>query len=980
MASRAIFISCILLMLLVLTISCSGGDPVTGNSGMPDASAERTMQEYESNHYLWNFNLVYVNPRENEFEIIPVRQVADHWNILGFLEQGPCTDCLKITQIQPSGNGTLLVDIEIAHPFDNANLTGFDVRGIAMFSGSQDFPTSGLNVSDRWLGDGALVNADGYTTLYNFTTAGSGPGGLQGYIEGELVTVTTPDALLNGYRRFISDGSENTRNAFYSGDAIAVTYEIKMPDGPFVFGYAVDASWIPAINQPVEDPMTDFGPEANCPEAWKIAVTSTYAGDGLTASGGTAKLMVDVYDWQGKDDVHPILVECPELFDGTIEGAWESDGDGYTRYEAEIENVKLAPSGFYTCLVSKEAQENDPVGKPWLDLTAYQVFNIEVGWPADFPIDVTPPWLSFSPYDICVEGDYAYIAASRNGMLIFDISDPENPVGISRIDTTWYAARVVVSGSYAVIASNHVGHPDYSKLDIVDIDPPESAHIVNTINFFGYVSGLAVSGSSVCYIRRVQGGPDLYIIDIEPPESAQVVKSFYMPWSSSGDVAASDGYACVPTEFGIWIMDIDPPESSYVVSTVDSDINGEAAVSDGYAYATDWSSDLLIVDIDPPESTYIVDIIDMPVVAEEIVAADGYLYGIDGSHFHIMDVVPPASTYLVNSIDLAGENTNTIAVSGGYAYAGDSITGVQIIDIDPPESAYSINVFDTLSNADGVALAEGYAYVADDYGLQIVDVDPLESAYIVKSVYTPGGANGIAASSGYACLTIPSGEIHLIDIDPPESAYIVNTVDTPGMASEVAMSGDYAYVADNEYGLQIIDISPPESAYIVKTVDTPGNASGVRLSGEYAYVADREFGLQIIDISPPGSAYILHSVYMPGSALRVTVSGEYAYVAYDLSQNSGFNIIDIDPPGQAYIFKSVPTNDINALAISGGYAYIADSTYNESGFKIFDIDPPGSAYYVKSYSTPADVTGIVVSDNYAYVAGNYFGLKIIQLW
>ncbi len=978
MVSRSIIFICILLMLMALTISCSGSDPVTGDTGVPEVSADRTVQEYDLNHYLWNYHLIYVNLRENEFEVIPVRQVADHWNILGFLEQGPCTDCLKITQIQPSGNGTLLVDIGITHPFDNANLTGFDVRGIAMFSGSHFFPESGLNMSDRWLGDGVLVNPDGYTTLYNVTTTGSGPGGLQGYIEGELATVSAPDALLNGYRRFISAGSENTRNAFYSGDAITVTYEIDMPDGPFAFGYAVDACWAPPVNQPVVDPMTDFGPEANCPEAWKMVVTSTYAGDGLTASGGSAILTIDVFDWQGKEDVHPVVVECPELFDGEVEGIWVSDGDGYTRYEAEIENVKLGQSGFYTCLVSKEAQENDPVGKPWLNLTAYQVFNIAVGWAADYPIDVTPPWLNFDPIDICMEGNNAYIAGGDKGLNIFGITDLENPVWVSWVDTDWETNKVTASGNYVYAVSSLAVPGNPWKLVIIDTDPPESAHIINTLDLNGSVSDLVISDGYACVGCRHQSGPEFMVIDIDPPESAHLVYSTTdLPFNSSADVAASDGYAYVITASGVNIYDINPAESAHFVNTVESEYVDEVVASGGYICTTNYNLGSQIIDVDPPESAHIVNSVYTPGTTREIAASGGYVYVRSSSQIHIVDVYPPESAYHVRSVDLIGADATSIAASGGYVYVGREFAGLQIIDVDPPDSAYTASQLIKIRDTHGVALSEGYAYVADTYGLRILDINTPESAVIYVSVDTSYVPRAVAISSGYACFAISLEGIHLIDIDPPESAYVIKAVDTPGMAPGVAMSGDYAYVADNEYGLQIIDISPPESAYIVKAVDTPGIARGVRLSGAYAYVADSAYGLQIIDISSPESAFILKSVYMPGSTSRVTVSGDYAYIAYHYNENSGFHVIDINPPGQAYVVKSVPTyGEIAEIAISGGFAYVACG----SVLQIIDIDPLALTYTIDSIEMPDDTEGVAVSENYAYVADGPEGLRIIQLW
>ncbi len=388
MPARYLFNSLMVAFMTTLVLSCSTGAPVSDTRG-PDltnpVTPEVTGQEQvgsemetdKSSHYLWSFVNVLVDPREMKFEVIPLRQAETHWNTLRWLEKGPCTNCVAITNIEPSGTGTILVDVEITHPFDTANLTGFDVRGIAMFEGTHDFPDSGQTTSDQTAGEGELVNADGLTSLYNSGTEGSGPNGLQGYMKGKFATVTYPNSTLNGYIRYISGDPANTRNAFFSGSKIMQTFEIDMPNGPFILGYAVDASWAPPIHKPIVDPMIDFPPEANCPEPWNVDGTVIPIGQGLSNLGGSAVLTVDVYDWQGKSTVLPPRIECPELFDGSVTADWKADGTGYTIYEATISNTKLADVGFYKCLVAVEDTENASA-PAWLDLTAYQIMLLEV--------------------------------------------------------------------------------------------------------------------------------------------------------------------------------------------------------------------------------------------------------------------------------------------------------------------------------------------------------------------------------------------------------------------------------------------------------------------------------------------------------------------------------------------------------------------------------------------------------------------------
>jgi hypothetical protein len=327
-------------------------------------------------HYLWGYYMIQINRADYSADVIPVRLAAGHWNVPQFLEKGPCTNCFKLDGVYPNPDGTLNVDVLIKHPFPNPNLTGFDVRGIAMFNGTHQFPQAGLAISLRTNGEGEVVNADGYTSLFNPTTVGHG---FEGYAKGKLATGIPPSATLNGFKRFVTLDPANTRNAFYAGDKIVVTYRVDMPDppAPWVFGYAVDASWSPPISKPVDDPMTDFGPEANCPEPWQISASSEPIGEGMTDQGGSVKLSIDVYDRQGNTSHKLPSVECPELFSDTLTADWISSAADHASYQVTVSNTELAPEGQYNCLIGVEDNEND-TSPEWLDLTAYRIVSLPV--------------------------------------------------------------------------------------------------------------------------------------------------------------------------------------------------------------------------------------------------------------------------------------------------------------------------------------------------------------------------------------------------------------------------------------------------------------------------------------------------------------------------------------------------------------------------------------------------------------------------
>jgi uncharacterized delta-60 repeat protein len=375
----------IVLVVVGFLIGCSSGghnaSPVVPDetSSPPEITGNSITADINT-HYLLTYSLINIdatNPDDVKAEIIPARLGSVHINILKFLEFAPCTDCLKIVGVSYPEPGTLDVDIEITHPFDDMNFTAFDVRGIVMFNGSYKFPASGLTMPDSSMGDGELLNAEGLTQLFNGSTLGMA-GDLFAYYKGKMATPTVPNADLNGFIRHITDDPTNTRNALYAGDSVTRTYSLALPNTEFVLGYAVDASWdVPTVD-PVTDPMTQFPATANCIEPWKIEASSN-----LYGGGGPIPflLTIDVYDWQGKDTISTVLVECPELFTGQKSASFIEIIPWYARYEVWIYNFKGAPPGTYKVLISAEAVEN-ATSPDWIDLTAQIIIEVIVPEPA----------------------------------------------------------------------------------------------------------------------------------------------------------------------------------------------------------------------------------------------------------------------------------------------------------------------------------------------------------------------------------------------------------------------------------------------------------------------------------------------------------------------------------------------------------------------------------------------------------------------
>ena len=297
-------------------------------------------------------------------------------------------------------------------------------------------------------------------------------------------------------------------------------------------------------------------------------------------------------------------------------------------------------------------------------------------------------------------------------------------------------------------------------------------------------------------------------------------------------------------------------------------------------------------------------------------------------------------------------------VSGNYAYAGDSAGHINIIDIDPPESAYIVSSPPSPIIATCLKVSGGYAYSGDSAGdfLSIIDIDPPETApnglfRNVEVEFHLVGYNykSIAVSSGYAYLHC-AAVIQIIDIDPPETAYYVGHINSTGFGFlEVCNSGNYLYATEDMVAsnIHIINIESPESPVLVKLINTMADGlygpHGIYVSNGLAYVtfdqnspADNN-GLGIYDIDPPESAHLVKYITTGGSTLRrLFVTDQYAY----LTDDNGLIIVDISPLETAHVVDSLDAPGISReVRVSNGYAYLQTAYTGEGGegFQIIDL-------------------------------------------
>jgi hypothetical protein len=271
------------IIILVIFCGCSG----IGNIVAPDGSTNETVRLRlpQLDRWTWHTGLYRVSEDHSTVEKLPFRTADWHVNVNKLVEPPSCSHCLMVGKPQLQPDGTIKIKVILTHPFPGQpEYTGFDVRGTVIFPATRYWKREPNTLYDGNAepvfevfdhlyfsraedGGGQLLNADGFT-MYLFPGLDIVPHlPITKYSKGQYANGPDPDSTINGYRLFTKDPE---RRMFLVTDTIGRTYHISPPEGEFIFGYVVDASWAAPTNMPVTDPATDFPIWANCEDGYVV--------------------------------------------------------------------------------------------------------------------------------------------------------------------------------------------------------------------------------------------------------------------------------------------------------------------------------------------------------------------------------------------------------------------------------------------------------------------------------------------------------------------------------------------------------------------------------------------------------------------------------------------------------------------------------------------------------------------------------------
>ncbi|MHA1125403.1 MAG: LVIVD repeat-containing protein [Candidatus Heimdallarchaeota archaeon] len=567
-----------------------------------------------------------------------------------------------------------------------------------------------------------------------------------------------------------------------------------------------------------------------------------------------------------------------------------------------------------------------------------------------------------------IYNDSAYVLAAPNGILSFDISDPNDvqkqdvfrvgsDVQNFEIDwgiiyiadaqeglilTTWdfslidtidlngsAALDVAVDESYAFVACGPDG------VIIVDCGNPSDISIVGAITGAMYnVQSITIS-DHIAYLSTPDNG--FSILNVTDPTSHEVwIEGYDSTKVNHIEVDGETMYVARDAGVEIFnhtVLGAPAPKGTYV----DTDYCLETTANEGILYVANERGGIDIVNVTNENTPVFVSNIETPFTgwATGVTYKADHIYFVDAPNglkgFNVTDASNPIQTLEYGIVGYAFD----LAVDEDVVYLSNGNITLSTVNVFDPYAPEELGQWDGYTFTTQIEYYGGYVFVKDMLGILVFDVtDPsnpelhmnLTGSEFVQKFYVNNNTLYI----------LYEDELEIWFIHDPLNYYYVSTTEITGtFLRDLIVLNETIYVLDSDDVIHVLDSTDYYSLEEIGTYTCRGNSKSFYYYQELLFISCYEF-LEVVDVS-------------------VKTNPTYA------NNYTGFS-----------------SYTVNDISISDGLLYVA---LGQDGLKVLDIR---SAYYLKTVGSMDTkgydyFQGVEVHNDTAYIAAGQGGLRIAEI-
>jgi hypothetical protein len=501
----------------------------------------------------------------------------------------------------------------------------------------------------------------------------------------------------------------------------------------------------------------------------------------------------------------------------------------------------------------------------------------------DLPIRVGKEWINGNAVGVDVVGEYAYVAAGYGGLNIVNITDKTLPTRVATLALAGEAHAVTAlkppdnsSAQIAYVAASREG------VCVIDVSTPKKPHTINCNKTLGQIWDVELDQEQQ-RLYAVDDQGNLYIFAISDPTAPRPLGLVSVGVPLKGVTVVGDTAYLAAAERGLRVVNIADPSQAKLIFSYDYPPQARNfTVNANYAYVTDSATGMRILDITDRKKYKEVGYVRTPGQANSVFIEGEYAYIADGdSGVQVVNISRPNDPWLMNN----GYNTDGRAVylrkDGNVAYVADDDGGLLLLDVSDPWRLKKISSL--REGLPGPARWVGlyhndYVFVACQGGLASIYIKDNRNP-ILLDVYTElPDIRSFVVSDKYALVAAGGDGFVTLDISHPLRIEKLDQVDTSAPAVHVTTYGGLAFLANGTGGIQIFSLynyanpqlvgstTEPKQALMVRAEWIPPDASKTEPGSYWVYVADDSQGLETFYSKKSGNLVQLGVYETPGTA------------------------------------------------------------------------------------------------------------------
>lgn len=185
--------------------------------------------------------------------------------------------------------------------------------------------------------------------------------------------------------------------------------------------------------------------------------------------------------------------------------------------------------------------------------------------------------------------------------------------------------------------------------------------------------------------------------------------------------------------------------------------------------------------------------------------------------------------------------------------------------------------------------------------------------------------------------------------------------------------------------IEALDLS---NLYAIQRLSYRDSSEGIlsaRVDGDILYAGIGLYStnrINVYNVSNPyalnGGAVYMTTINLDNLTTDIAVQGHFLYATvYKPPSGYGLVIVDVEDPASPYrIVNTVAYAQLLGIDVDGQLAYLADGTY---GLYIHNVTNPYATSLVGSVNTPGNATDVLVDGHFAYVADGPSGVAVIDV-